>query len=379
MTTDELREQLSVIDEFSVSPSIEMAITYGERMFTWVQQENAKRLSPLQLAAPLEAVSVEDSLHKVFRYSEKSVGIRLEKFLQEVPAEMRDVLMGNTNPPSELPVDEETFLRFAQEMNDIYKFAARVKLNTPAIPRLKLSAAKDVRGYQYLLKNKIDEKVLKNFSNFDASIQDEVRTALLQICRNNSYSLSSCKSGLKKAELRKRVDTFYSGYTAGATKNWNSFFTIDSLNKRRDVSWVRDQLYVPFLKTTEVLQKYLSSNIEDEFRFGTWKLLLRFSNVLIGPRLELKKGVTPHVSAVGGNVITIDENLPLEDNQSNWLIRHEFGHVLGLKDCYVEFYDEYAEEFVSYPLDDGDLMCSRAGRMNERIYKELRRVYGPKK
>jgi hypothetical protein len=71
----------------------------------------------------------------------------------------------------------------------------------------------------------------------------------------------------------------------------------------------------------------------------------------------------------------MDSNQPIEEYESQWTIRHEFGHVLGLPDCYHEFYDVNARAYVNYQLDITDLMCSRAGNMNERIYKELKEAY----
>ena len=44
---------------------------------------------------------------------------------------------------------------------------------------------------------------------------------------------------------------------------------------------------------------------------------------------------------------------------------------MGLPDCYFEFYDEQNQMGVSYQIDTTDLMCSRAGNFNERLYKEL--------
>jgi hypothetical protein len=53
-------------------------------------------------------------------------------------------------------------------------------------------------------------------------------------------------------------------------------------------------------------------------------------------------------------------------------------HVIGLPDCYHEFYDTNLEAYVNYQLDISDLMCSRAGNIKERIYTELKKVYGTK-
>ncbi len=55
--------------------------------------------------------------------------------------------------------------------------------------------------------------------------------------------------------------------------------------------------------------------------------------------LYFQKGVTPHVNRLGGNVIIMDAAASIEEYAIRWAIRHEYGHVLGLPDCYFEFYD----------------------------------------
>jgi hypothetical protein len=102
---------------------------------------------------------------------------------------------------------------------------------------------------------------------------------------------------------------------------------------------------------------------------------MTFGNYPNGALLKFEAGVVPHVNGLGGNEIVMDSTQPIEEYESQWTIRHEYGHVIGLPDCYHEFYDSELGAFVNYQLDVTDLMCSRAGNMKERIYKELVRVY----
>jgi hypothetical protein len=76
-----------------------------------------------------------------------------------------------------------------------------------------------------------------------------------------------------------------------------------------------------------------------------------------------------------GNTIVIDRNTDIDEYEVRWTIRHEFDHVLRLPDCYIEFYDQELGAAVNYQIDTSDLMCSRAGNINQRIVDELKRVY----
>ncbi len=56
-----------------------------------------------------------------------------------------------------------------------------------------------------------------------------------------------------------------------------------------------------------------------------------------------------------------------------WTIRHEFGHVLGFPDCYIEFYEQASGEIINYQIDTSNLMCSRMGHIQEKHFAELKR------
>ena len=56
-------------------------------------------------------------------------------------------------------------------------------------------------------------------------------------------------------------------------------------------------------------------------------------------------------------------------------IRHEYGHVLGFPDCYLEFYDTNLNQMVQYQLDITNLMCSRRVHLQQSHYDEMKRVY----
>jgi len=54
---------------------------------------------------------------------------------------------------------------------------------------------------------------------------------------------------------------------------------------------------------------------------------------------------------------------------------HEFGHILRLPDCYLNFYDVKEQKVTYYELDPSNLMCSHTGTLNKDVYKELKRAY----
>ncbi len=83
--------------------------------------------------------------------------------------------------------------------------------------------------------------------------------------------------------------------------------------------------------------------------------------------------IRPEVTAIAVNpeidVLTI--GLVGLDGQVRRVIRHEYGHVLGFPDCYVEFYDSEAKAIINYQIDTTNLMCSRRGKLQEKHFLEL--------
>jgi hypothetical protein len=238
-------------------------------------------------------------------------------------------------------------------------------------------AAYDVRGYYYLTSNKITEAELSDATVISADRVAPIKEALTKICVNGLQdSAADCAKKVDDAFAANKVDDLYKAHFPQAKMIWDEFFEIPASGTRSDLVWSGSTLTVPFnTPSIAKFQPYLKDNIEDEFRWEGWKLLMNFGDFPNGPVLKFEAGVVPHVNGLGGNEIVMDSNQPIEEYESKWTIRHEFGHVLGLPDCYHEFYDNKLKAFVNYQLDITDLMCSRAGDMKERIYLELKKAY----
>lgn len=357
-------------------PAISAAIKIGERLSKWIALVNSGRTpeTAIRLTSPQTRRGIP--IDKPNKYSPSIIRQDTSTIMASLPKEMRDVLEGTGALPTTLPLGDEEFILLARKVDRNYQSAARYKSVDMYRSSYIQAAQNDVRGYWYLTTNKMNETTLRDVTIIPAAQVSPVKEALATICLNKTGNLNSCKKEVESSFTKNTVADLYKKYFPAAEQLWNEFFEIPAMAARRDVRWSGNTMTVPF--NTPSIAKfgpYLKDNIEDEFRFNGWGLKLNFGSYSNGPYLRFEAGVVPQVNGLGGNEILMDSNQPIEEYESQWTIRHEFGHVIGLPDCYHEFYDVTAQAYVNYQLDITDLMCSRAGNMKERIYNELKKTY----
>ena len=383
MSSDEYRAilkkqaQSSNKQAIADDPAITNALRLGERLSKWIAKVNTGRTAETAIRLTSATTRRGIPIDKPNQYSPAIIKTDTAKILAELPKEIKEVLESTSELPGTITLDDETFITHARKVDRNYQSAARYKSVDQYRYYYIQAANKDVRGYYYLDTNKIGEAELRDVSIIPASKVSDIKNALALICLNSTANIGKCKSEVSSAFSKNTVSALYKKYIFNAKKNWNDFFIIPVSARRTDIKWSGSTATVPF-NTPEIPKfiPYLKNNIEDEFKWNGWGLKMVFGSFADGPYLKFEAGVVPHVNGLGGNEIVMDSNQPIEEYESQWTIRHEFGHVLGLPDCYHEFYDSTAKAYVNYQLDITDLMCSRAGNMNERIFTELKMAYG---
>lgn len=357
-------------------PAVAKALAWGNRLAEWLEYENSRRTNDRQLRLTSTATRRGIPINSPSIYSEKTIEAALNEHAGELPSVMFEVLNGDKFP-TDLPVSDSDFVVMARKVDRTYQTAARFKALLPWLDWYKKHKTEDVRAYYYFKENQWTPKRFEQFDTFSSDTKKELRFLLSELCLNSGETSLGCKRSVSSAERAKKLPALFEQLMSAGERNWNKFFYIPDTAARKDITWnLIDSAEIPFnTPEHERFIPYLRENIQDEFRFNDWSLRLRFGTFANGARLKFEAGTVAHVDRLGGNIITMDSNQSIEEYESQWIIRHEFGHVLGLPDCYHEFYDEGLKAFVNYQLDTTDLMCSRAGNMNERIHKELQRVY----
>lgn len=382
MTSEEYREVLSKIKPSAQkslttdSVAITEALKLGDRLSKWIALVNQNRTPQTAIRLTSAETRRGIPIDKPNVYSPKTIEIETRAILSDLPGHMKGVLLNGGDLPLSLGMDDFTFIKHARRIDRNYQSAARFKSIDQYRSEYIRAANKDVRGFYYLKTNNIGADQLRDIDMIPGGQLGSIKEALVQMCVNGTGKLSRCKKEVQKAVSKNKLDEIYNRYIKAAQAIWNSFFKIPPYARRHDFKWNGQVATVPF--NTPKIEKfipYLQNNIEQEFQWKGWGLKIVFGNYPNGPLLIFRPGVVPHVNGLGGNEIVMDSNQPIEEYESQWTIRHEFGHVIGLPDCYHEFYDVQTDTYVNYQLDITDLMCSRAGNMNERIYLELKNAY----
>lgn len=383
MSSDEYRAMLKTVESKSSNkmiqnndPAIKEALNLGERLSKWIALVNSGRTgeTAIRLTSPQTRRGIP--IDKPNMYSPSIIRKETQSILSELPASMKEVLLSSDELSGTIPLDDETFIKYARRLDRNYQSAARYKGVDQYRSHYIMAANKDVRGYHYIKTNSITDHELRDVTLIPADKVSPIKNALTLICQNAIKDNRRCKANVEEAFKKNTLADLYNQHIKAAQEVWAEFFEIPVEARRKDVKWSSGTTTVPFnVPEIPKFGPYLKNNIEDEFRWKGWNLKLNFGKYPSGPLLKFKPGVVPHVNRLGGNEIVMDSNQPIEEYESQWTIRHEFGHVLGLPDCYHEFYDVSAKAYVNYQLDITDLMCSRAGNMNERLFKELKEAY----
>ncbi len=377
----QLREQVKptgwTANESDGTTQLKAVTVTGLRAINWLNLVNSHRdvNNRLNLADKTTKNPVPPEKPKV-----SSIKLILEKFstrLIELPPEMKPFLLEGVELAETPPVTDEVFLKAIRELNSSYQAALRWIGHEPFLFSYAQRSVYDIRGY-YFFKKEIDVTAkLKDFDNQDVDTKANYQKWLIGMCHNSETPVADCATELTTALEKKATLAYYSKYLNQAASTYDDFFKAEHI--RSDLKWNTDGILLTqdfVLPTIAKVTEWLKFNIEDEWKALNFQLRLNFVKAnAVSPYLEFVKGVTPHVSGAQHEKITMDPDYSLDDYSTQWTIRHEFGHILGFPDCYLEFYEEETETMTYYTIETDNLMCAWGGVLQPNHVEQLRKAY----
>jgi hypothetical protein len=380
MTSAEYRALTEGLTDTESDDPLQLILEKGKRNLDWIEFINTTRAdgAKLELSTPATQRGIPITDPSVS--NREIVAGQWQSLVANLPSQLSDVLINNAPFTADLTVTDDVFLEHARLVDRTYQRAARWLLQEPYLSAYAARAEDDVRGYYQLTNDPAREDNLRNYRNLRADLKANYDSWLLGICRNAGNPLSLCESRLRQSVVRiGNAVEYYRQHIDAAKAHWDSYFHIPEF--RTDVQWTAtnaQQMIIPFRDPQHPeVKQWLQENIEDEFRWLDWRLVLDFKPEGDDDmtHVEFVPGATPHVNGLAGSKITMDGNRNINEYTARWTIRHEYGHVLGFPDCYLEFYDEAAGTMINYQLDISDLMCSRKGAFKQNHYDQLRQAY----
>lgn len=355
--------------------ALDAVVRLGERNLAWLRHMNQFRPEGQKLSLTSAATQTGIPITAPSKYNEAIVLRNYRDVVAALPAAMRAVLVDGAAFTDNPPLPDAEYIEWGRKVDRVYSYANRWSLLSPWLHALEARRWMDVRGHYFLSREPNLAAKLAGWSSLAVDDKNRLRPLLVGLCVNSNQALGNCKREFAGAESGGAVAGFFERYRASGASVWDQFFTLTV--RRDDITWQGSlgRARIPFEDPRNADVQNFLMNIEDEWKFGNWRLLLDFQNGSDIPHIEFRPNVTPHVEYLGGNKIVMDANQPLTEYDARWTIRHEFGHVIGFKDCYVEFYDADERAIFNYQLDIDNLMCSRRGKLQELHYRELKRLY----
>ncbi len=316
-----------------------------------------------------------------FRYSNETLLRQFKQLMALAPPAFIQRISGRTGLNSDLGgLKESSYLNWAASMDYIYSYTCRWILGLETLEEQTKEVVNDLRGYLYFKHDSNVEFKLYNYALQTERVQKEIYQALLQLCRNSEQTTEECAIELANSDRNHGGPLqLYQKYYPFGEKVWNSHFSIQ--NARNDIVWNADDPNIMIVKFLDpgnsTLRNWIKEKIESMWHYGRWSLQIAFESGRRDstPRVLFTPGITANTDKIGGNLITMDKNIPLDQEDTIATIQHEFGHVLGFPDCYIEFYDPAEKQMVIYSLNQENLMCNSGGKVTEVHFSELQRAY----
>ncbi len=359
---------------------IAMLLAVGKKASKWIEVVNATRLpgNKLDLSSGIPSGGGGGiPMDKPQKSSTALIMKMYQDFLANNSTLITDVVTSSQELPANAPVSDKEFTTALRKLDNIYSSTIRWASRREYIPWFTNKAIYDVRGFVFLKNTPDLEQVLNSYSTMSDEDKAKYSGWLLGVCKNGDFGTPACKEELAKYTSNNKLFNFYTRFSKYGQSMYDLFFTLKKT--RPEMKWNADRtvLNSPFLTPVKSdVQKWLKENIEDEWRGIGFNLNIDYKNNMSSiPRVQFKEGVTANVNELGGDLITMSAEYPIETVSQKYTIRHEYGHVLGFQDCYLEFYDTSEKVIVYYEVDVNNIMCSRNGRLKPTHIEQLQKSY----
>lgn len=233
-------------------------------------------------------------------------------------------------------------------------------------------STKSILGTYYI--SQIEDENL--VSMLQDKIDDKLYEALVVICTNTMWSKSYCRSELNQAIEKRKNDIqamvkFKDKYWQTALQIWKSRFEIEKLDIPIEIKGNKITVWFRYIDDLK-MRDFIKQSIESQFSIGKVQFIVEFSKKK-GFEVEYALDQVAYALPNEGKMFLSSQK---QNQLEKLIVAHEFGHLLGFPDCYIEYIEAETLEQVYYTLDYSNLMCSLDGKIKQQHIDEIFRVYG---
>lgn len=207
-----------------------------------------------------------------------------------------------------------------------------------------------------------------------------IEKALLQMCLVAQNSRKNCLEEILESNNLEDKKNIYNKYILKNYQTYTDLFELDEKLIANDIYWNNTTLVLPLhsIKNKD-LENKIKRIVETHYKTSTWKLEIQFKDDYKKNEIVFTDDGIPYVFYERSYAtLYLPENFNLDLQQSQQILAHEFGHFLGLKDCYINFYDTQDQHYVYFELDSQNLMCHLNGKITKNSLDKIENYFRKK-
>ncbi|MFW5887488.1 MAG: hypothetical protein ACOCUH_01700, partial [Bacteriovoracia bacterium] len=371
LTTDDYLEELKNMErmgilvtpetkqEYEINKIIILAIK-THTCYKWLKENN---IISSETNNHSQKIRNTGTVFEPLIYGPTSLSDSYQELIATIPTNLKDIENSKNLDCSQINWDANTH-NFFSKLYETFKLAARWRTL--------------IYHHQNHYFNK-SKKDVRSYLIWQSKQNTENKEWQERLCWNHpQMNPTNCHIQFTKSKHFNSTDIFVKRYLPFAKKAYENLFTLKTTNpsahlEKNDNNYVLHFYLNP--NGFNQLFKLAKNAIETIWSFENLKLKIHSSTHYNAPTLSLTAGPISFVTK-DRKKLFLSKDIDLNSHKAMQTMAHEFGHLLGFDDCYVEFLDPKLKSAVYYEVDRNNLMCNTYGVVNSTHGEELIHAYG---